>query len=136
MRWLKHSDKYVWHSDNKYRIKWDKKAPSKGAQAVKDFLYKYCRNQIWYEEYRLPGCLLKVDFLSPNKKIAIEFQGVQHSKFNPHFHGNRLGFLKSIRRDIQKEEILTLNGYTLVEIFDEDLPVSRKFFLENYNIMI
>lgn len=135
MRWLV-NNREVWHSDNKYRIKWDKKAPSKGAQAVKDFIYQNCRSLIWYEEYRLPSCLLRVDFLCSSKSFALEFQGPQHETFNKHFHENRNGFLQSIKRDIKKEKILNANGYTLIEIFEKDLPLTRKFFLDKYQIII
>lgn len=135
MRWLV-NNREVWHSDNKYRIKWDKKAPSKGAQAVKDFIYQNCRNLIWYEEYRLPNCLLRVDFLCSSKNFGVEYQGSQHETFNKHFHENRNGFLQSIKRDIKKEKILNANGYTLIEIFEKDLPLTRKFFLDKYQIII
>jgi hypothetical protein len=136
MRWLNKNNKLVSHNDTKYRINWDRKAPSKGAQEVKDFLCQFCRNYIWFEEYRLPGCLLKVDFLSPTKKIAIEFQGAQHDKFVRLFHKNRTGYRKSFIRDLDKAEYLERNKYTLIEIFEKDLPLSRKFFMDYYNILI
>lgn len=137
MRWLNKYNKLVWHKDDRYRIKWDKKAPSKGAQTVKDFLKEHCSGSIWYEEYRLPGTLLKVDFLSPTKKIAIEFHGQQHETFNPFFHKTRSNFLASFKRDVKKEEILIKNSYTFVEIYNKDLKdLSKKWFLEKYNVLI
>ncbi len=136
MRWINKREKLVWHPDNKYRIKWGKKAPSKGAQEVKDFLHRYCSDYIWYEEYRLPGCLLRVDFLSPNKKLAIEFNGPQHEGFNKFFHGTRTGYKNMFKRDMDKEKFLVKNGYTFIEIYKEDLPLTHSFFSSNYNIII
>lgn len=136
MRWLTENGRQVWQADQKYRIKWSKKAPSKGAQAVKDFIFKHCSSYIWFEEYRLPGTRLKVDFLSPTKKIAIEFHGKQHVEFNKFFHKTRAAYYRSFKRDVLKERILVANDYTLVEIFDDDLPLTRKFFEENYNILL
>ena len=136
MKWKLPSGREVNHRDGRYKIDWDKKAPSKGAQEVKDFLKKNCFNYIWFEEYRLPGGLLRVDYLSPNRRMVIEFHGRQHSTFVKHFHGSRSGFLSSIKRDVLKSDFLTLNDYKLVEIYDEDLPVTREFFEEKYNIYL
>jgi hypothetical protein len=136
MKWLTKNNKLAWHPDNKYRINWVKKAPSKGAQAVKDFLKEYCSGSIWYEEYRLPGMLLRVDFLSPNKKVAIEFNGIQHEKFVKFFYTHRVNYQMSFKRDLKKEEFLTKNGYTFIEIYERDLPLTREFFKEKYNIII
>ena len=133
MRWNVNG-RDVWHPDNKYRIKWDRKAPSKGAQTVKDFLKKHCSAYVWYEEFRLPSCLLRVDFLSPTKKIAIEFQGKQHDNFSKHFHKDRSGYLAHIKRDMKKLDFLSKNGYTVIEITDNDFPLTRQFFIDTYQI--
>jgi hypothetical protein len=129
MRW-KINNRNVWQSDAKYRIKWDKKAPSKGAQIVKDYLKKWCYNYIWYEEYFLPKTRLRIDYLCPSKLVAIEFDGPQHQSYNKFFHGSRAGYLASIKRDVKKTEILESNGYTVINLTEEDLPkLNQKFFL-------
>ncbi len=135
MRWLDKNDKLFWYPDNKYKINWQKKAPSKGAQAVKDFLKTHCYGHILFEEYRLPKTLLRVDFLDATKKMAIEFQGEQHDTFNKHFHGDKIGFWNSIKRDVKKWEILQKNDFLLIEIKDEDLPLTRDFF-KNQGIIL
>lgn len=135
MRWLVNG-KLRWHSDNKYKIDWDKPAPSKPAQQVKDFLKLHANRHIWFEEYRVPGTRLKIDFLCPNLKLAIEFDGKQHRTYNSFFHKNRSGFLASIKRDVKKEKFLQENDYTVAVIEDKDLPLTKEFFLKNYNIVL
>lgn len=122
-------------SANKYFIDWRKDAPSKLSQEIKDFLFIHCRNYVWYEEFRLPGTLLRVDFLCPTKKIGIECDGSQHNNFNKFFHGNRMGYLASLRRDMTKDKILEDNGYLLIRILDKDLPLTKEFF-ENFGVFI
>lgn len=123
------------HSDSKYIIDWNSPAPSKLSQSVKDFLLVNCSGYQWFEEYRLPSCLLRVDFLCPAKKLAIECDGRQHTNYVGFFHGNRLGYLNSIIRDDKKEKILLSNGFKIVRITDSDLPLSRGFF-ENYGVFL
>lgn len=136
MRWPNNKGELKSHSDNKYRIKWDKPAPSKGAQIVKDFLKKHCYNNICFEEYRLPHTLLRVDFLNATKKFAIEFNGVQHNSFIPHFHKDKIGFWKSNQRDMEKRQILERAGYIVVEIVEEDFPLTKDFFKSRFQIIL
>lgn len=53
---------------------------------------------------------LYLDFYLPLKKMSIEVHGEQHYKFIPFYHGNMLNFLKSQRRDKEKEEWCEING--------------------------
>lgn len=136
MRWKNKKGKLIWHTDSQYKINWRKKAPSKGAQSVKNFFRMYLFNDIWFEEYRLPWTRLKIDFLNATKKFAVEFQGRQHEEYVEFFHGHMLGFADQIRRDLHKIEILENNDYTFVEIFEEDLPLNKKFFVEKYGLYL
>ena len=119
-----------------YLINWDGKAPSKGAQAVKDFLKRNVRTHVWLEEFRIPRTLLRVDFLSVTGKFAIEFNGRQHEEYVEHFHRNRIGYHGSIKRDVKKMDALEENGYTLVIVEENDLPLTKKWFQDNYQIQI
>ncbi len=132
MKWLI-NNKYGNYSDNKYRIKWDKKSPSKGAQKVKDFLFENCKNHVLFEEYRLPTTRLKCDWIDATIKVCLEYDDKEtghHNQFNKFFHKTRLGYLNSIKRDIKKDKILEENGYKVVRIFEEDLPLSKQWFKE------
>lgn len=129
MKWLNRNGKEFSFADKKYLINWDKPAPSKGSQEVKDFLAANYKFWTWFEEYRIPGTKLRVDFLSTTTKVAIEFHGRQHSSFVKHFHGSKSGFLSSLKRDTKKEELLEKNGFTVVELYEEDLEdLSKEWF--------
>ncbi len=131
MKWLNHKGKEFTFFDKKYLINWSKKAPSKGSQEVKEFLATNYKFWAWYEEYRLPQTRLRVDFLTTTVKLAIEFHGRQHEDYIPFLHGSRSGFLSHIKRDVKKEEILSKNGFKLIEIYEDDLELlSRSWFEE------
>lgn len=130
MRW-KVQNRLIWHNDSKYRLKPDRKAPSKLAQTVKDFLLLKFPYDILYEEYRIPRSRLRVDFLNATRKFAVESSGEQHRSYNPFFHKNRLGYAASFQRDVVKAEFLEANGYTFIEIFEEDLADLPGFFQQH-----
>jgi hypothetical protein len=133
MRWIINGAER-WHNDGKYKIVWEKSAPSSGSQYVKDFLKNVAQNHMWYEEYRLPTCRLRVDFLCASKKVAIEFNGRQHNEFVKFFAGNRDGFLRQFRNDCKKRKILEENGYTVIELEESDFPLTRQWFVDKYQI--
>ena len=124
---------------HKYIINWDRACPSKGSGLVKDYLKSNFKYDVWLEEMRLPGSLLRVDFLNVTRKFAIEYNDTKekghHDHFNKFFHGNRSGFLNSIKRDMKKLDLLQKNGYTVIEIYSHDLPLTREFF-EKFEIYI
>jgi very-short-patch-repair endonuclease len=121
----------------KYKIDWYGKSPSKGQFSTKQFLKQFWYNDIVFEEFVIPSSRLRVDFLNYTKKIAVEFDGKQHSEFVEHFHKNRSKFLKSFNRDVQKEEWIKKNNFSLIQIVEDDLKfLSRKYILENFSIDI
>ena len=63
---------------NKYLINWEDKSRSKFQKRVKDFLKEYWCNDIVFEEFRIVGTRLSLDFYNANKKVAVEVQGKTH----------------------------------------------------------
>lgn len=63
---------------------------------------------------------LYLDFYLPLKKICFETHGEQHYKFIPFYHGNVLNFIKSQKRDRDKEQWCLNNniGYIVLN-YDE-----------------
>jgi len=122
----------------KYLIKWDAKSKSNLQRKTKQFLKDYWQNHVVYEEFPVFGSRMRVDFLNATKKIAVEVHGPQHSEFNKFFHNDsRLNYLKSIKRDVKKEEWLALNKYTFVEIYHDEVDdLSVEFFKDTYNIIL
>jgi hypothetical protein len=111
----------------KYLIKWDGKSRSKLQQHVKIFLKSYWQGDVVFEEMKVAGTRLSLDFYNANKKIAIEVQGEQHFKFVPFFHNTRGSYLKQIKRDVKKIEFCKLNEINLIEIYPKD-NLNKDFF--------
>lgn len=112
----------------KHLIKWDKPSRSKFQFEVKSFLEPYWCNHVVFEEFPIPGTKLSIDLYNANKKIAIEVQGAQHTRYVPFFHGQyKNNYLNQLSRDNQKFEFCKINNLKLVEVFPED-KVSINFF--------
>jgi hypothetical protein len=118
----------------KYLIDWNKKSRSKFQLETKNFLKPYWQYDIVFEEFRLVGTRLSFDFYNANKKIMIEVQGAQHTKFVKFFHGNRLKYLQQLKRDDKKYEFCQKNNLKLVEIYPTD-KICLEFF-ENQQIYL
>ena len=117
-----------------YIVDWER-VVSKPQKTVKDFLRKYWKTDIVLEEFRIPNSLMRIDILNFSKKIAVEVSPSSSHSFNPFFHQNSPAkFLASLKRDIKKKDFCVLNGYTLVEVFDEDFPLTKNFFKDKYDI--
>lgn len=64
------------------------------------------------------GGKLFLDVFLPNKNLAIEVHGKQHSAYVKHFHSSYDGFINAVNRDSYKAELLSLNGITLITLYD------------------
>lgn len=103
-----------------YLIDWKTPSKSKIQYRTKQFLESYWKNHVVFEEFPLVGTKLSFDFYNANKKIMVEVQGAQHTKYVPHFHGKSKGnYVAQLRRDADKARFCELNGLILVEIFSE-----------------
>lgn len=119
-----------------YLIDWGRKV-SGPQKKVKDFLKKYWKNHVVLEEFRVPGCLLRVDILSLTTRTIIEIHGDQHIQFNKHFHGTREGFARAVYRDLEKEKWAQMNGFAYVEIYENDIDqLSEKWFRDKYGVQL
>lgn len=120
---------------NKYLIDWSSKSPSKPQTEMKDFLFVFWKDDCVCEEFRVPGSLLRCDFINFTKKIIIEVSPSHHTDFNKFFHKNRLGFLKSLKRDFAKEEWANFNNFKFAHVNETDFHIlSKEYFLKNYDI--
>jgi hypothetical protein len=106
---------------HKYKIDWSAPSRSKIQYKVKQALESSWRNHVVFEEFPVAGTRLSLDFYNANKKIAIEVQGRQHTKYVPHFHGNnKINYISQLRRDNQKKEFCEINNIRLIEIHEGD----------------
>ena len=138
MRLLNINGKLVNKNVKKNIIDWEGKSRSNLQFRFKQFFYPYWKNHIVYEEFPVYGTMLKVDILNATKKIAVEIQGGQHESFNKFFHDNsRLKYLQSIKRDVQKEKWLNINGFKFLELYENDLKsLSPQYIEEKCGILI
>jgi len=136
MRLYNINGKLIFRNVSKQRIQWEKPSRSKVQFQVKQFLKQFWINNIVYEEFPVYGSRMKVDILNATKKIAVEVNGKQHDKFNSFFHNDsRLKYLESIKRDSAKAKWLEDNGFTLIEINEEEVDkISADLFIKKYNI--
>lgn len=117
-----------------YLVDWDR-AVSRPQKIVKDFLYRYWRTHVVTEEARIPGSLLRVDLMNWSTHVAVEVSPKGSHSFNPFFHRNEVRFGAAMKRELGKGEWLEKNGFTLCEVFDEDIPIlSREWFREKYGV--
>ena len=111
----------------KYLINWEEKSRSKFQKNIKDFLKDYWVHDIVFEEFRIVGTRLSLDFYNANKKIAVEVQGDQHVRYVKHFHKNRLKYLEQLKRDQKKLDFCEINDIKLVEIYSTDVVTASLF---------
>ena len=118
-----------------YLIDWDGPSRSKIQYNAKQFLKKYWSNHIVFEEFPVAGTKLSLDFYNANKKIAVEVQGKQHTKYVPFFHGkNKINYINQLKRDQDKLKFCELNDIQLVEIYDGD-EITEKLF-ETFGVIL
>ena len=118
-----------------YLIHWEGESKSKIQYKTKQFLKSYWKNHVVFEEFPMAGTKLSFDFYNANKKIVVEVQGRQHTKYVPYFHGkSKSGYLNQLRRDNDKLKFCELNGIKFVEIFSEE-ELSLETF-EKYDIFL
>tara|TARA_R100000995_G_C3456282_1_gene110755 strand:+ start:38 stop:448 length:411 start_codon:yes stop_codon:yes gene_type:complete len=109
-------------------IDWEAPSRSKRQREVKKFLKKYWQNHVVFEEFPVAGTRLSIDIYNANKKIAIEVQGSQHTKYNRFFHGeHKNNYLEQLKRDQIKLKFCEINDIQLVEIYEKDIVNSLLF---------
>ena len=137
MKWKTSEKREVSIVPANYSIDWDRKAPSKGAAQVKEFLKKHCFHDNMGEEFLIPSSgKLRIDFINWSKEFVIEFNGKGAHEWNEFFMKSRSGYARSIKRDLKKQELVELNGLKFVVITDADLPLTKKHFSDNYDIWL
>lgn len=136
MRLKTPSGKLVYKNLSRYKIDWDKDERSQFQTDIKKFLYPYLKNHIVYSECPVPGTRLKIDIYDATIQVVFEISGQQHIEYNKFFHKSRLDFLGQIKRDMLKAKFCEVNNIKMVEIFDADLPLTKEWFLEKYDISL
>ena len=95
------------------------------AKSVLESLLKAFPNTLIKEEEYVSykGQRLFFDFYLPTLNVYVEVQGIQHTEFNKHFHQSAASFRAAKKRDRLKEEWCQDNGFTLVQINYDEVPI-------------
>lgn len=88
---------------------------SKGEEKIINIIKEYYGNIKIIRNYHI-GNRLYIDIYLPSINMGIEFDGIQHFKYNPFFHETKLDFLKQQRRDKDKDELCKEKGIDLIRI--------------------
>lgn len=114
--------KVIGLNNKEYNLKLSRKTkPSSSLhEKVRQILKAEHPMHLFYEEVRIPGSKLKLDFYVPEYNLMIEVQGRQHDEYVGHFHKNKFGFVSSLKRDKMKREWCELNNFKLLELRDGD----------------
>jgi len=115
-------------------IKWEGESKSKFQKAVKFYLHPLWYHHHVYEEFPVYGTRYTLDFFNATRKIAIEVQGGQHTKFTKYFQNSEFDFLKQLKIDEAKREFCKINNITLHEIFYEDKKELSLNFLKELGL--
>jgi len=114
-----------------YAIDWEKDGASKLEVRFRDLIYPKWKDSIVLFQFRIPGSLMRLDFLNCNKRLVVEIHGPQHENFNKHFHNNsRINYLESIKRDAMKWEWCNQNKITVLELKERDLDKFSTEYIE------
>jgi hypothetical protein len=60
------------------------------------------------------GNNLELDCFNQELKLAVEYNGIQHYKYVPHFHKNREAFINQKYRDYMKNELCIKNNISFI----------------------
>lgn len=115
-------------NSKKFLVDWNAGSRSKFQSSVKSFLEPYWKHDIVFEELKLVGTRLSLDLYNANKKVAVEVQGAQHTKFVKFFHGSRFNYLDQLKRDDKKLRFCKINDIKLVEIYPTDVVDEELFW--------
>lgn len=72
------------------------------------------------------GALLEFDIYIPEKKILIEYNGIQHYEFTQCFHRTKTKFAEQKRRDKRKARLAKKNKFILI-VFKYDEPLIEDY---------
>lgn len=140
MRFLSLKGKPVNVPTQRYLIDWDGKSLSQFQRGVKQFLRRYWDKpgMVVYEEFRVAGTRMHLDFYNGTKRIAVECDGRQHTQYNAHYHKRSFSvYQMQLERDDSKEKWCEMNGITLIRIHeDEANDLSAEWLRKTYDITL
>lgn len=104
---------------NNKKLRTRGKSKSKFQYEIGQQLIAKYPHDIIFEEVRVPGDGFILDFFIPSLNLVVECHGRQHTEHVKHFHNTKRQFHHQQNVDQNKRDWCELNGFKLVEIYDE-----------------
>jgi hypothetical protein len=89
----------------------------------------YIRNGYYSFLISPKGEPMQLDIFYPDRKLAFEYDGRQHSEYNPYFHKTKKQFRYLQECDILKDKICKEMGITLIRI-SHDKKITKDLIIE------
>ncbi len=127
MKWKTKSGRLKDIPVHRYLIDWSAdKFDSEFSTEVIRLLEPYWRHDLVVVQLPVAGSRMSYDYVNLSKRIICEADGEQHGRYNSWMHqGSRLNYQAQIKRDLDKDALAELNGFTMVRIKPDDLPKLR-----------
>ncbi len=122
---------------HQYRVDFDADQGSEFSAGVLDFFYPYWKAHVVLAELPVAGTKMRYDFVNLDRRLILETDGVAHFDPKSHFHGGSPAkWLAQIKRDELKNRMAQVNGFTMIRIQPDNLPLTKKWVEETFQIVL
>lgn len=104
---------------NHKRLRTKGGSKSKFQHGVGQQLTEQHPHDVIFEEVHVPRDGFILDFFIPSLDLVVECHGRQHTEHVKHFHKTKQDFHNQQDTDQKKRDWCELNGFRLIEIYDE-----------------
>lgn len=132
MKWITQKGNIRHLNPKKYAISWDGPSISLFQFNVKQYFKEAWEDDIVGEEVTLPYTRLRVDILNFTRKIAVECNGKFHAEHTSYFQKTKEDFYWQVTKDVQKEMLLELNGFRVIEIYEKNMPLTEPWIIKTF----
>lgn len=132
MKWITHKGNIRHLNEKRYLIDWEGPSLSNFQKSVKEFFSFYWEGERVGEEVTLPYTRLRVDIVNFTRKIAVECNGKFHAEHTSYFQKTKEDFHWQVTKDVQKEMLLELNGFRVIEIYEKNMPLTEPWIIKTF----
>lgn len=136
MKWKTASGKLKEIPMHRYLVDWDDDQDSQFSAEVLDFFEPYWQHDVVCAQVPVAGSKMSYDYVNVTKRLVLECDGRQHTSFVPHFHTNRANFQAQVRRDFQKDDLAERNGFTMIRIRPDNLPLTKTWLESTFDVTL
>jgi hypothetical protein len=124
-------------SMNRYLIDWYDDQDSQFSAEVIEFFEPYWKHDFVYAQVNVAGTRMSYDYVNTVKKIILEVDGEQHQNPLSFRHGgSNAKWLSQVKRDDLKDRMAAANGYTMIRITPEHLPLTKAWVEKTFDVAL